>query len=335
MSPLLSIIIPAYNVEKFIIPAIHSALNQTFEDIEVIVVDDGSTDSTAQQIQSIQDDRLKCIRQANGGLSAARNSGIRAARGNYIGLLDGDDIWFPEKAKIHLNVMEADASIGLTYSHSAYMNEAGEFTGQLLVSTIDEPTIVNMITRNLVGNGSSLILRKECVHQAGLFDESLRSVEDIEMWVRILGKTNFKFRLIPEVLTGYRVRTQSLTSNFDKFMIECHKYVQKIKIYFPENWDVIKAKILAENYRIVARKALSAGEYDIAKHFLIMACREYPLLFFKDLRAVGTLVIILLQSIMPNRFRDIPYKLIRLGMEKYYNLIYSKKIPEKRYFYEY
>src|SRR5689334_849057 len=105
-APTLSVIIPAYNVESYIETAVVSALDQTFTDLEVIVVDDGSTDGTAKVLQAIanrrDDPRLLILTQQNRGLSSARNAGIGHARGEFIGLLDGDDAWRPEKADKHV-----------------------------------------------------------------------------------------------------------------------------------------------------------------------------------------------------------------------------------------
>src|SRR5271170_6834147 len=105
-APILSIVIPAYNVVAFIAQAVISALEQSFADIEVIVVDDGSTDATPQVLTRLadmrRDPRLRIIRQANAGLSGARNTGIAAAHGAFIGLLDGDDLWRANKAALHM-----------------------------------------------------------------------------------------------------------------------------------------------------------------------------------------------------------------------------------------
>ena len=116
--PALSVVIPAYNVARFITAAVELALAQTMGDLEVIVVDDGSTDETATLVRCISDPRVVLVNKPNGGLSSARNAGIRVARGRYLGFLDGDDIWFPEKAEKQIAALEAEPGITMTYSHS-------------------------------------------------------------------------------------------------------------------------------------------------------------------------------------------------------------------------
>ncbi len=324
MNPTLSVVIPAYNVERFIRAAVNSALAQTMPDLEVIVVDDGSTDTTASAAATVSDPRVRIIRQKHAGLSSARNAGILAARGTYVGFLDGDDIWFPPKAEEHLQVLAADAKLGLTYSHSAYLDETGKATGQLLVSTIQRPAVSDMIVRNLVGNGSTPIARREALVQAGLFDESLDALEDWEMWVRVLGKTHFQALLIPRVLTGYRVRNTSMSMNIDKWARDCEQAVERFASYLPQDWPKVRGVILAECYRLTARKALSIGQVELAGPLLAKAWRQSPRLFFTDLRAIGTVFLLSLQSLLPSSYRQLPYDLAVGCLKIIYRAIYGQ-----------
>jgi len=324
VNPLLSVVIPAFNVEGFVGEAIRSILAQTLSDLEVIVVDDGSVDGTAHAAACVADPRVRIIQQAHSGLSAARNAGILAAQGRYVGFLDGDDTWFPTKAFEHVQVMAADMAGGLTYSHSAYLDESGEATGQLLVSTIHRPDVRDMIVRNLVGNGSTPIARHEALIQAGLFDESLNALEDWEMWVRVLGKTRFKALLIPRVLTGYRVRGASMTMNIEKWTHDCEQAVEKFSIYLPERWPRVRRTILAEMYRLTARKALSRCRVDLAQPLLTKALRQNCFLFFRDPRAIGTLLLFALQRILPSHYRRLPYDLALSCLKIGYRAIYAK-----------
>jgi glycosyltransferase involved in cell wall biosynthesis len=317
MPPVLSVIIPAYNVEDYIVRAIQSALNQTLRELEVIVIDDGSTDSTPVRIASIQDPRLTVITQENAGLSAARNAGILESRGKYIGLLDGDDIWFPEKAELHLSLMEQDSSLGITFSYLAYVDEKGKFTGQILITKAKEPTLRDMIVRNHI-TPSTAIIRKDCFLQAGLFDETLRALEDHEMWVRILHRTYYKARLIPKVLTGYLERSGSLTGNFDLFLHNAHIVMEKFKTTMPEVTKNLKNRALAGAYRIASRKALSAGQLDVSSKLMKDALRHCPTIIFRDLRAFGTFLLIILERSMPTRWRQLPYQLVRWMMKVFY-----------------
>jgi len=176
----LSVVVPCYNVGALAAEAVCSLLHQTMPALEVIAVDDGSTDDTLAQLLALGDPRLTVVTQANRGLAAARNTGVAHARAPLIGFCDGDDVWFPDKAAKQLAVMDADATVGLTFSHSAYLDESGAPTGQMLVSRCRQPTTRDLVARNHIGNGSTAIVRRECFAAAGLFDESLASCEDAE-----------------------------------------------------------------------------------------------------------------------------------------------------------
>ena len=178
----LTVVIPSFNTSAYITDAIRSALEQTWRALEVVVVDDGSSDNSVDRILALEDPRLTCVRQPNRGLAGARNTGLLMARGPFVGFLDSDDVWFPEKAALHLAIMKAEPTVGLTFSHSAYLNEAGVPTGQLLMAACARPTALDFVKRNHVGNGSTPIVRRDVFEQAGFFDESIGGGgEDWEM----------------------------------------------------------------------------------------------------------------------------------------------------------
>lgn len=293
-TPRLSVVIPAYNVGRFIGDAVRSALAQTYRDLEVIVVDDGSTDSTAEVVRSFHDPRLRLVQQTNGGLSNARNTGVREARGQYIGFLDGDDIWRPNKAARHVELLDSSPEVGLSFSHSTFMDENGVLTGRILYCWPEQPTLEQMIFRNRVGNGSSPVARATCLRAAGPFDEALRSCEDWEMWVRVLRDTPFKARLIPEVLTCYRINTQSLSHNTAKFL----HYADLAAARIYRETPLVRVSVidtgLASTYRIAATKALRAGDRRTSARIMLEALRICPSLLFRDTRAIGNLVLLAL-----------------------------------------
>jgi glycosyltransferase involved in cell wall biosynthesis len=316
--PVLSVVIPAYNVEEFIVPAIHSVLAQSFGDLEVIVVNDGSTDATEARVQRISDMRVRMICRSNGGLSAARNTGIRAVGGRYIALLDGDDVWLPGYAARHVAALDADPTLGISYNYLAYIDEQGEPTGQLLISRQACPTLKQLICRNHIGSGNAVVRRK-CFEQAGLFDERLRACEDIEMWIRVLHKTNYQARLIPEVLTGYRVRSSSLTMQFEQQVRNACLAADIIREAVGISQRLWR-RFVAEAYRIASRKALSSRQMVEAREFLREALRLRPLLFLTDLRAAGTLLLVTSEQVFPARLHLFAYQTARSLMRLFFRM---------------
>lgn len=292
--PRISIVIPAYNVADYILPAVNSALDQSFADLEVIVVDDGSTDRTpallAQLAEARQDERLRIIRQANGGLSAARNTGIREARGDYIGFLDGDDLWRHDKAERHVALMDSDPDIGISYSASEFIEEDGRPAQRLLRPDTLKPSLHDMILRNHVGNGSTPVVRRDCFEIAGLFREDLRSCEDYEMWCRILWLTDAVAVGLPVPLTLYRLRKSSLSFDVDRFVTQADRALAVIQSSMKEVPPRLIARARSEHYRVAARKAVIAGRTDKARRLLAQAFRLRPLMFLTDLRAIAAFV---------------------------------------------
>jgi glycosyltransferase involved in cell wall biosynthesis len=293
---ILSIIIPAYNVAPYIGAAIESALAQTVADLEVIVVDDGSMDATPQILRELAnakcDPRLRIFSQQNGGLAEARNTGIKHARGKYLGFLDGDDLWRPNKAERHLAVLAADPTIVLSFSDSEYLTENGFPTGRYQLADCAEPTLVDMIRRNHVGNGSSPIVRSEAFEQVGLFHKECWGCEDYEMWCRLVA-AGMRAKLIPGPLTLYRERPASM-SHSEKFVAGGQLAITNLRAALPELPDKVFRIGLAENYRIAALKAVSLDKRRAAKYLLI-ALHHYPSLI-TNWRALGTIASIVIPA---------------------------------------
>jgi glycosyltransferase involved in cell wall biosynthesis len=307
----LSVVVPCYNVGALAAEAVGSLLRQTMAALEVVAVDDGSTDDTLARLLAFADPRLTVVTQANRGLAAARNTGIRHARAPLIGFCDGDDVWFPEKAARQLAVMDADPAVGLTFSHSAYLDEAGVPTGQLLVSRCRQPTARDLVRRNHVGNGSTAIVRRECFAAAGLFDESLASCEDAEMWTRLSVFAPHVLRLVPEPLTGYRVRATSQMHTFDAYIAGSRTYLERYRSYVPGYGPRDAERTYALHLRILSRKAFSSGDVDLSRAILLEALRRSPGIVVRDVRALAMTGLHALALVLPARARTLPYRVGR------------------------
>jgi glycosyltransferase involved in cell wall biosynthesis len=315
----LSVVIPSFNTADFIVAAVESVLKQTYRHLEVIVVDDDSSDDSIDRLLTINDMRLTCVRQANRGLAGARNTGLLLARGTLVGLLDADDIWFREKAAMHVSAMSEDLNLGVTFSHSAYLDEAGNLTGQLLISSCSRPTVKDLIARNHVGNGSTPVIRRAILESAGLFDESVKSCEEWELWVRMAARTRCGFLLIPAVLTGYRVRSGSLSGSYDHFIEHGELAVEKFREYVPGFSDAQANRAKSQNCRIASRKALSAGQIALSRTLLLRAIQQYPLLVVRDVRAAGLAIIHLISLPFPDSWGVRIYRAVRRLMKAGYS----------------
>jgi glycosyltransferase involved in cell wall biosynthesis len=185
MSPSISVIIPTYNRAHIVPEAIDSVLAQTYGDFEIIVIDDGSTDVTATVLQRRYGEKITCIRIKNSGLPAARNAGIKAARGQYIAFLDDDDEWLPEKLTLQMQLLQNNSGVGLVYCGCLQIDAEGTVLNQLYPEK--RGTVFNdLLEENyIIGSASAVLVRKELVERAGCFDETLKACEDWDLWIRI------------------------------------------------------------------------------------------------------------------------------------------------------
>jgi glycosyltransferase involved in cell wall biosynthesis len=204
-----SVVIPTYNYGRYVTAAVDSALAQTYPDREILVIDDGSTDDTRDRLRPYLD-RIRYIYQDNQGLSAARNTGIRAAGGESIALLDSDDLWHPRKLEIQVEYLVRSPEIGLVASADVKDLEHGWPDVPDLCSLPAHPvTLKDLLVRWRFGP-SSVLVRKTCFDAVGLFDTELRSVEDRDMWIRIAER--FPIIRLEGPLWWYRRHGANMTS---------------------------------------------------------------------------------------------------------------------------
>jgi glycosyltransferase involved in cell wall biosynthesis len=201
--PILSIIIPCYNLGRYLYEAVESALNQTIANVEVIIVDDGSTDRYTQLACDVlsQHARVQLLRQENRGLPAARNAGIRKAQATYICCLDADDRLMPTFLEHALNMLESDPQVGFV---SCFYREFDERAGVVQHPTCDLPEML-WINRAMVAS----LFRRTAWEQAGGYCETMRGMHDWDLWIGML-EAGYHGQIIPEVLFEYRVRAGSM-----------------------------------------------------------------------------------------------------------------------------
>jgi glycosyltransferase involved in cell wall biosynthesis len=316
--PLVSVVIPCYNVAPYVAAAVESALDQTWPTVEVIAVNDGATDGTLEVLERVartrQDARLRIVSQTNGGLSAARNTGIRCARGSYIGFLDGDDIWVPGKVARQLAVLLAEPAVGLTFSFSRYLTEAGGDTGRVLTTRTLKPTLQDMVRQNRCGNGSTVIARRKCFEIAGVFDTALKSCEDYELWCRILSQTTYVAHGVPQALTCYRLRESSLMSDSYKFTRNADMAMERVRKYANGVPERVLRQGHAMHYRIAAWRAMMAGHDATACELMARAFVLWPPQIVTDSRAA----VVLAAMLVPRRSRE---RLLALANSAYHRCV--------------
>jgi glycosyltransferase involved in cell wall biosynthesis len=209
--PLISIIIPAYNAESTILETIESVRDQTFSNLEIIVVDDGSADETLALVRGIRDERLKIVAGAHLGLSAARNRGIERARGEFLSFIDADDLWTPEKLEMQLHALQSNPTAAVAYSWTAFIDPRGRFLFAKERVYFQGDVYPQLLRSCFIASGSNVLIRKSVVESIGLFDMQLRAAEDWEYWLRVAER--WHFALVPRYQILYRVLSDSISSD--------------------------------------------------------------------------------------------------------------------------
>jgi len=211
---LVSVIMAAYNCEAYVADAIGSVLAQRGAHFELIVIDDGSTDSTRHRIVPfLGDTRVKYHRQQNAGQTAAKNAGIRRSRGEFIAFCDADDVWLPMKLAVQIPAF-ANPNVGVVYSRSARMDAEGR---ALPVDVTDEPPRPSgRVTSELFGVNfvpfPTAVVRGACLDRCGAFDERYRMGIDWELWLRL--SLEYEFRFVDQETAVYRVWPGQMSSNW-------------------------------------------------------------------------------------------------------------------------
>ncbi len=214
-NPKVSIVIPAYNHEKFVGEAIQSVLDQTFPDFELIIINDGSTDNTEAEILKFRDERIRYYSHENRGLSATLNRGIELARGEYFNFLPSDDAFFPEKLEVQIKVFEECDQLGVVFSYPQLVDADGREIKDdpaalwpIVPYETKEEIFPALFERNFLSAPTALI-RMDAFKKVGPFDESLKYAQDYDLWMRIL--KYYDARLIKQSLVKYRWHGENLT----------------------------------------------------------------------------------------------------------------------------
>lgn len=182
----ISVVIPNYNYARYVKDAIQSVLDQTYSNFEIVVVDDGSTDESVKTIQEFGD-RVRLIEQQNQHLSAARNTGIKAAKGKWIAFLDSDDVWHPRKLEFQVDALKKNLE---WFFVGAQVLEEGEYPDYSEICTATRNTNLSDFLVYTPMSGSDALVKKSCFAEVGLFDPKLKSSEDRDMWLRLISKYN-------------------------------------------------------------------------------------------------------------------------------------------------
>lgn len=258
--PTVSIVIPTYNAAAYIGAAVDSVLAQSFKDVEVIVVDDGSTDDTPA-VMSKYGPPVRCLRQENSGVAAARNRGIEESTGRYVAFLDADDTWLPDKLERQVAALALDKRCRASYTAHVVCTETLEpITVQRSVqraSSIEDL----LLAGNIIGSICTVICERSLFSVVGGFDPSLSQCADWDMWVRLATVTEFLH--VDEPLATYRQHASNMSRNARLLERDSVRVLEKGFVLpgIPPSLRAMRRRAFGRNYMVLAGTYFYAGQY--------------------------------------------------------------------------
>jgi glycosyltransferase involved in cell wall biosynthesis len=274
--PLVSVVVPAYNAARYIGAALDSALSQTYANLELVVVDDGSTDGTAAIVQGYGD-RVRYVYQANARQAAARNRGVRESSGEVVAFLDADDLWLPDKLEKQIELLRRHPEAGLIFCGLCVINAEGilgaERIGKLRGDPIPEILLGKVIC---AGIGSTALVRRDVLEVVGGFDPELPPCEDIDLFLRIA--TRFPVHAVNEALVHYRLHGENAHSNVER-MTQAWKLLFKKAFHDPSVRRLglsFRLRALGRLYYMLSGDYWHTGRRDVALMYALQACLLWP-----------------------------------------------------------
>jgi glycosyltransferase involved in cell wall biosynthesis len=282
-NPLVSVVIPAYNGERFLQQTLASAVAQTYSPIEVVVVDDGSTDQTVSIVEAAatRSDRIRLFRRANAGVAATRNFGISQAQGSLIAPLDADDLWHPEKIARQVEVMRSSpAEVGLVYCWVIDIDE-DDFVIPSVKSLGREHAFQGRVTKELatgcfIHTSSAPLIKRSCIDAVGGYDAELRPHGADDWKLYFLLSEICEFAVVRKYLVGYRQPRGSLSRSFAAMGQSMENVAHWIFERRPDLAEHHRYRTMYGIHAFLAQRALDNSQYVGALRHIIKACKAKP-----------------------------------------------------------
>jgi glycosyltransferase involved in cell wall biosynthesis len=295
---LVSVIICIYQGERFLLQTIEAVLAQTHQRWEIIAVDDGSTDASAEIVRQFRDSRIRMISQNNAGAASALAAGIAIAKGEYLALLDQDDLWDEESLALHVRCLDVHAEIDLTFSWFRVIDDRGHklsLHSPRYRGTADFETLFQDF---VIAATSNVVVRRAAMLHAGTPDPSFPSLYDLDLCLRIALLRPGNVMAIPQELMFYRRHGNQISHNLSVLRKEWARLVAKFEQLRPLSAEV-KRHAESNMHRYFARIAYEDGQYGVSMRLLGQGFRFAPLFFLADRRNWVTITAALAGMILP------------------------------------
>jgi len=299
--PRVSVVIPAYNPGRFIDAAVGSALSQSMSELEVIVVNDGSTDDTSDRLAAWNDPRLRVITQAHGGLASALNTAIRASRGEYIAFLDADDVWLPDKLARHFRVHEEQTGMDATFSWVRVIDGNGNLTPMPCPRWHGCISFSQLLVDYAIRTMSAVVVRRAAAEHAGMFDADLVRCVDFEFFLRVARLRPNNICAVPEVLSLYRRHEKQRTRDWRLMQEGWNQLLGLTRQRAPRETAAVEKRASSNMLRYFAAVAYQSGSFRDSFRLIRESFRVSPAAFVRDSRNWVMTAVALASLTLPRR----------------------------------
>ena len=295
----MSVITAAFNAASFIEATLRSALDQTLRDLELIVIDDGSKDATAEVVACLakQDSRVRLISQTNRGLAATRNRGVLEAHGALVAFLDHDDLWHPEKLSLQAAALDAEPAAAVASCYSALLDERHRCTGWRYGGDANGDVYAEMLEWDMISGGSVVLVRREALSSAGPFDESLPMRSDWDMWIRLARR--YRFVTVPRTLVGYTRSSFSSSRGYDRMAEAGRRVLEKAASEDSDFRGATRRFCNARDLFAVTSACTIDGEVALAWRYLARSLAVTPAPVLVSPRRWALVAMLTLQTVLP------------------------------------
>lgn len=274
--PLVSVVIPAYNAARTLLTTVQSVFEQTIQDFEIIIVDDGSKDNTIEAAKSIEDSRVKVLSQPNSGAPAARNTGIKAAKGEYVAFLDADDLWMPHKLERQLDILTSKKDVTAVQSGVYFVDDNLEVLSICPCFESKDVLLETLLFQNMPGTMSTLMVKRSMFEQIGYLDTKLVILEDWELMIRLARFCNLQS--VEEPLSLYRIYVGNRSKNLDIHIEPGYIVLERIfsDATLPARIKNRRKQIYSTFYRMLCGGAFNVGKYGESVKWAVKSLVTHP-----------------------------------------------------------
>lgn len=301
--PKVSVVIPAYNAMAYLPETVRSVLSQTFTDFEVLIINDGSSDKIVEWASGLVDSRVKLISQENQGTCGARNTGIAHARGEYIALLDADDLWEQTKLEKQIRFLEDNPEVGLVYTWTVLVDTQGKPTGRMSTFQAEGDVWKQIVVCQFL-TCSSVVVRRCCFKTVGVFDRNLLFSEDWDMWIRIA--SHYSFAAIKQPLVRYRLHSNNKCKDWQGLLQDAHTIIERAFHFAPSELLYLRNRSYGYLNLDMGWRALASRDYKAVSQF-----RQQALAHYSQLRYSWHYIRLSIAIAMVHWFGPQGYELVR------------------------